>query len=418
MSSYTYDETVANEKISIRNGSFAIVGLNIVSSFAPLFLLRALHANAEEVALYNALPALMTIFATFLGAIWMNYVASKKWFCIYATTGARIFYGFIALSPFFFHFPLIAIVVILLIALMNVPQAFGNLAWQSLIGDLIPEERRANFFGKRNRIITLFGMLATLIPGLILERFPAQSIPPYQFFFFITVVTSIFEVYYLVRHIEHVEIRSLRKRTIHLRPQDFFSMFKNRLYMKFLVGSSIFNLGWQMAWPLFNLYQINISGATAIWMSLFTVASQLSQILTFSLWSRLSLRVGNAVTLAIACFGMAITPILTILSTGMIYLTLVNFLTGAFVGGTNLLLLNYLLEVSPQAQRTEYIAHYNILLGFIGFIAPQIGVSLLPLLHLDSTMVLSTVVRIIGGAYFLWVAKKWIFHQHTPSLEA
>ena len=417
MSSYTYDEIIANEKISIRNGSFAIVGLNIVSSFAPLFLLKALHANAEEVALYNALPALMTIFATYLGAIWMNYVASKKWFCIYATTGTRIFYGLIAMSPFFFHLPLVAAIVVLLIALMNIPQAFSNLSWQSLIGDLIPENRRASFFGKRNRVVTLFGMLATLIPGLILEHFPATSAPPYQFFFFFSVITSIFEVYYLVRHIEHTEL-PLQKRAFHLRPKDFVDMFQNRRYVKFLVGSVIFNFGWQMAWPLFNLYQINTAGATAFWMSAFTVASQISQILTFRFWSRFSLRFGNAITLAIVCFGMATTPVLTILSTGMVYLTILNFLTGAFVGGTNLLLLNYLLEVSPNEERTEYIAHYNIILGTVGFLAPQFGVLLLPLLHLDISMVLSTVIRAAGGAYFIWVAKKWIFHDRTPSLSA
>ncbi len=417
MSSYTYDEIAANEKISIRNGSYAIVGLNIVSSFAPLFLLRALHANAEEVALYNALPALMTIIATYFGAMWMNYVASKKWFCIYATTGARTFYALIAISPFLFHVPLIAAVVVLLIAFMNIPQAFSNLSWQSLIGDLIPEDRRAPFFGKRNRVVTLFGMLATLIPGLILERFPAQSIPPYQFFFFVTVITSFFEVYYLVRHIEHTEL-PLQKRAFHLRPKDFVGMFQNRRYVKFLMGSVIFNFGWQMAWPLFNLYQINTAGATAIWMSAFTVASQMSQILTFRFWSRFSLRFGNAITLAIVCFGMATTPILTILSTSMIYLTVLNFFTGAFVGGTNLLLLNYLLEVSPNEERTEYIAHYNIILGTVGFLAPQFGVLVLPLLHLELSMVLSTIIRVAGGAYFIWVAKKWIFRDRTPSLSA
>lgn len=408
MSSYTYDEIVKNERVSIINGSFAIVGVNIVSSFAPLFLLRALHASLQEVALYNSLPALMVIFATLIGAFWMNYVASKKWFCIHTTVAARIFYVLIALAPIFSPVPYAALAVVILIALMNVPQAFGNLSWQSLIGDLVPAERRADFFSKRNQVVTVYGMLVILIAGLLLELFPVTSAPPYQAFFIVSALASVFEIYYLVRHREHVRINTSRWRQGGLRPITFFRIFRRKNYVRFLVGSIIFNLGWQLAWPLFNIYQINDAGATALWLSVFNVVGQLSQILTFSLWGRLSQRFGNAVALALACFGVGITPVLTILSTNMLYLALVNFLTGSFVGGTNLLLLNYLLEVSPKSERTVYIAHYNVLLGVVGFAAPEIGIWLYSLFAMDATMIISTVGRMLGGVYFLWVFKRSI----------
>ncbi len=406
MSAYSDVEIQLNERMSITNGIFAIIGINVVSNFAPLFILSALHATAQDMALLNALPSLMAIVSMWVGAILVAKATSKKWFCIRATAVARIFYGLLAVTPFLIHGPALALVVVVLIALMNVPASFSALSWTSLVGDLIPAARRAAFFGRRNRIVTFVGMLATLIPGLILQRFPSTDIPPYAALFSVSMLFSILEVYYLVRHREHTDRRPDQTAPALYHPRLFLSYLKQPSYMRFLVGSIVFNLGWQMAWPLFNIYQIKYAGATALWISAFTVANQLSQVLTFHFWSRYSERFGNTMMLAVACAGMAISPVLTILSRSLYYLTTLNLVTGAFLGGIGLLLFNHLLEVAPESERTSYIAHYNIVMGVVGFIAPELGVLCLHWLHMDGGMIASAAVRLGGTAVFFWTARQ------------
>ncbi len=403
MTLYTEEEIRVNERLSIRNGNFATVGISIVSNFSALYVLSALHANSQEVALLNALPALMAIIATWIGAVWMSSLASKKNFCVRASVVARAFYFILAFIPFVIHGAILTLVVVLLIALMNFPQSFATLSWQSLIGDLIPEQRRARFFGLRNRLTTIVGMLSTLIPGIILQLFPVTSIPPYQAFFTIAFLASIFEIYYLILHTERQANRPKRRLAFVLTPGMFLAFFRKSVYRKFLIGALLFNLGWQMAWPLFNIYQIKDAGATAIWVSLFTVANQLSQILTFTLWGKISTRLGNSITFGIACFGMAVSPVLTVLSTNLVYLVVLNLLTGMFVGGVTMLQFNHLLQVTSKAQRTAYIAHFNILLGLVGFIAPEIGVLFLSFFHMDGAMGIASVVRAAGGFFFIFV---------------
>ena len=406
MSAYSDVEIQLNERVSITNGSFAIIGINIVSNFAPLFVLSALHATAQDMALLNALPSLMAIISMWVGAVLVAKTASKKWFCIRSTAVGRMFYGLLAVTPFVIHGPSLALVIVILIALMNVPASFSALSWTSLIGDLIPAERRAAFFGKRNRVVTFIGMLATLVPGLILQRFPAADIPPYAALFSVSMLFSVLEVYYLVRHREHTDRRPDQTAPALYHPRLFLSYLKRRPYMRFLLGSIVFNLGWQMAWPLFNIYQIQYAGATALWISAFTVANQLSQVLTFHFWSRFSERFGNTMMLAIACAGMALAPVLTILSRSLYYLTALNLVTGAFLGGIGLLLFNHLLEVAPESERTSYIAHYNIVIGLVGFVAPELGVLCLHWLRMDGGMIMSAAVRLGGTVVFFWTARQ------------
>ncbi len=398
------DDVQFNEHVSILNGSYANIGISIVSNFAPLFIIQVLHANSQDVALLNALPSLFTILATWLGALWLSHTMSKKWFCIRATAVARMFYGLLAITPFFIHGSLLPFVIVVLIAVMNIPQSFSGLSWTSLIGDLIPENRRALFFGKRNQTITIVGMLATVIPGLILQHFSPTYLPPYQWFFFLALIFSGLEVYYLILHREQMVVD--QNTSTGLRIKRRIGYLKHHPYRRFLIGSIIFNLGWQMAWPLFNIYQIQMAGATALWISAFTVAAQMTQIATFHLWGRWSERKGNTWTLALACFGMALTPIATILSKNLIYLTGVNLFSGIFVAGVQLLFFNHLLEVAPKGERTSYIAHYNMMIAVVGFIAPEFGVWLLHVLHMNLAMSISAFVRLASVALFFFVAKQ------------
>ncbi|MEX2103934.1 MAG: MFS transporter, partial [Bacilli bacterium] len=101
--------------------------------------------------------------------------------------------------------------------------------------------------------------------------------------------------------------------------------------------------------------------------------------------------------------GMATAPFLTVLSTNLLYLTAINLWTGLFVSGIVLLLFNQLLKVSPEDNRTTYLANYNVLLGIIGFLAPQFGVLLLEKLGMLHAMSISSGVRVLGGISFLIV---------------
>jgi MFS family permease len=413
-----------NERLSIWNGCFATVSMSIVNNFVAMYLLDALSATNEEMGLLNSLPSLVNLFAMLAAAILIGRTRSKKRFCTIATIISRSFYVWIALVPLL---PIhdAALWVVWLVALTRVPQSFGDLSWQALMGDLISAERRSAFFSERNRVLTIVGLLVTFGTGAILQQFDKHLQWPYQVAFIATVVFSFMEILLLWWHDDpaaqadnqvSVIVRGVRN----IRGKVLREMLRDPAFL--WVGGALlfFNFAWQMAWPLFNIYQIRTAHAPAFWLGLITVANQLGQILTFRWWGRMAERYGTGKMMAWAAVGMGIAPVLTIVSTNMVYLCIINLFTGIPVAGTVLLLFNYLLEVSPAEHRTTYIAYYNVALSVVGFVAPEVGIWLLNTFNMDVGMWVSSVLRVLGGLLFFYIAgrrvKKAVDCRHVASL--
>src|SRR6185437_5388000 len=104
-----------------------------------------------------------------------------------------------------------------------------------------------------------------------------------------------------------------------------------------------------------------------------------------------------------AAVGMSTTPFLTVLSTNLYYLTLVQTTSGFFLSGVVLLLFNLLLEQSPEASRTYCITTYNVLLSVVAFIAPQIGIWLLNMLGVETAMYINSGLRLLSAVLFFVV---------------
>jgi MFS family permease len=388
--------TKRNEKNSIINGVASTIVASMSNNYFALFAISVLGATNYQVGLISSLPQIVGMFAMIIGTAIMSRLQEKKTF-----TGFSILFTRLFLLGMFIVIYLPeeyrAWTFVLLIGLMNLPGSFAMLSWQSFIGDLIPDSRRSGFFSERNRILTIAGMFTTLLIGIGLQWFDKSEPLPYQVLFILAFLFGIVEVIYLNRHIES------KKQIIKDKKRFNFGWdaYKYKPFIYFLICGLFFNFAWQLAWPLFNIYNIKVAHMTGFWISIITVANQIGQIISFKWWGRMADKYSNAKMLAITAVGMATAPFLTILSTNLYYLTIVNFTSGLFVSGTVLLLFNQLLEVTKEENRGSFIAQYNILLAIIGFIAPQVGVYLLQLSSIDTAMNLAASLRLVSGAVFL-----------------
>lgn len=399
---YPLDIVEKNKKYSILNGSFSVAA-NSYGAFLSLYAINIMNANHQQVGLLNSLPAIVSLFTLIIGGYYFSGLKSKKRFVGYSIFSARFFLLLFAFIPFLPKNQ--AWVLVILVGLMAIPNSLTGLSWQSFIGDLIPERERGQFFSNRNRILTIVGLFFTGLIGLVLNMFDKSVAYPYQILFILSFVFGLMEAFYLFKHTE-INEPSESENSQYNFWKTLKGMAKEKPFIMFLSSSMLFNFGWQMAWPLFNIYQVEYVKATAFWFSVFTIANQLSQILTYRWWGRMADRYGNGKMLAIATAGMATAPFLTVQSTSLIYLTITNLFTGVFLAGTNLLLFNQLLGVSPEKSRSSYITQYSIFIGLIGFIAPQVGVWLLKELGMNTTMYISSAIRLSGGIAFYFVARK------------
>lgn len=407
--------TQINEKNSIINGVASTIVMSMSNNYFALFAIGVLGATNYQVGLISSLPQIVGMFAMVLGTVIMSNLQEKKMFTSYSIFFTRLFLVgmfFVVYLPAEYR----AWTFVVLIGLMNLPGSFAMLSWQSFIGDLVSDSRRSSFFSERNRVLTIAGMVTTLLIGIGLQWFDKTNSFPYQVLFILAFVFGIIEVLYLNKHIEPKR----EKIAIEKKFNFGWDAYKHKPFIYFLLCGLFFNFAWQLAWPLFSIYNIKYAHMTGFWISIITVANQVGQIISYKWWGRMADKHSNAKMLGVTAIGMATAPFLTMLSTNMLYLTFVNLTSGLFVSGTVLLLFNQLLEVTKEKNRGSFIAQYNILLAIVGFIAPQFGVYLLAQTSIETAMNLSSVLRAVSGGVFLlffYYMKKQHFSKSQVAMQ-
>ncbi|WP_090759614.1 MFS transporter [Bacillus sp. OK048] len=383
-----------NEKISIYHGMVSTIAINLAGNFYPIFAISILGATNYQVGLITSLPPLIALLMTIPAAILLNRLETQKITVAMAVVGARLLF-LLLIGVVYLSTPYQAWAFLIIIALMNVPATVSNIGWQTLISGMIRDDRRGAFFSDRNRLLTIAGMISTLVIGIIMKN-QTTNASAYQWLFFTAFLFGLGEVFFLMKHKEKTQASSSMKKS-----SMNWSIFQDHKYKWFLIAALCFNFTWQMTWGIFNIYNVRIVEATILWISIFSVANQLVQIFTFPLWKKWAEQKSNTLMLVWAALGMALVPFLTVLSTNLYYLTIINGLSGFFVSGVVLLLFNLLLEQSPTETRTYCITTYNVLLSFVAFIAPQIGILMLEGLGIQNSMELNSLMRIGSAFIFL-----------------
>ncbi|RDU38798.1 MFS transporter [Neobacillus piezotolerans] len=400
-----------DEKFSLYHGLASTISTTAVNGYIPLFAISVLGATDGQMGLITSLPSIVAMLALIPGAIWLNRSKSKKNFAVYTTFATRLMFMLILFVPFL-DSAYAPWVLVFLIAALNFPGALSGLSWQTLIGGLVPEERRGSFFSTRNQWTTVAAMIVTFLTGIFLQQFSKSDAFPYQILFVAGFLFALLEVFYLYKH-NDVKEAGIEKERQGAKRKFSWDVFRYKPFLAFVICAVLFNIGAQMAWSLFSIYHIREANATALWFSFFSVTNQVAQILSVKWWAKAADKHGNTLVLFIAAAGMATAPILTMLSTNLFYLTALNFWIGLFVSGTNLLLFNQLLKATPETNRSTYLANYQFILSIVGFIAPQFGVYLLSHFGMFSAMAIISVVRLLAGCSFLLVALK--FERKQPA---
>ncbi|MEH7305482.1 MFS transporter [Neobacillus drentensis] len=385
-----------NEKVSIYHGMVSTIAVNLASNFFPIFAISILGASNYQVGLINSLPPLIALLMTIPAAIMLNRIEKQKKTVAMSVLWARVLF-LPLVGVLFVNSSFQAWAFLIIVALMNVPGTISNIGWQTLISGMIKEERRGEFFSDRNRLLTIVGMITTLIIGIIMKNQTNNAVA-YQLLFVLAFLFGLLEVFFLMRHKETAQPKADKQEK---KSSMDWTIFKDNGYKWFLVTALCFNFSWQMAWGLFNIYHVKYAHATILWISIFSVANQLAQIFTFPLWKRWAERKSNTLMLVWVAVGMAAAPFMTVLSTNLVYLTIVQTTSGIFVSGTMLLLFNLLLEKSPKEKRTYCITTYNVLLSFIAFLSPQIGIWLLEVTGIHKSMDIVSILRFLSAVVFL-----------------
>lgn len=406
-----------NITINVYNGIALAVAINLVNPYYAKFAER-LGASDYQMAYLNSLPAFISLFALIPGAIFIDLFGNKLKSTTWIMLLHKLFFLIIALVPMIdgISKPWLFI---LLIAFMNLPGSIYTMGYQSSIGDIFSPSERGLAMGLRNRYSDIFRLLITFISGVLLSipKNDSEIILLYQLFFVVSFVIGLFEVYTFskftavgvnvladqsVVHTSNDKYKQGLKKILHAFKVSLTFSLTDKVFKQFLVASLIFHFGWQMGWPLFNIYTITKLGANEAWLSAISIAGGITAIMTATQWAKFADKRGNTLAAVIATFGMSVTPFLYVLSDSLFMLVLFNVLIGFSITGTVLILFNLLLEATPSQNRTTIIALYNTAIAVSATVAPIAGVWIMQQTSLDISLLITGALRFLGCfAFFL-----------------
>jgi len=369
------DTTSRNARFFTFEGAVGAIILNMANPFFAMFA-RRMGANDYEIGLISSLPALIGILALIPGSILVDKSGNKKKIVSFLILLFGIMYPLAALTPLLGNYKITIFIII--IALMNWPFSVFNISWQSFFSDVMAS-RFNSAFTKRTHVATIVGTTTALTAGLLLSYIPkndSERIIMYQLFFFLSFILAIVQSWLLRRVSAPPILKNTSDKTSNLSliKECLNNLVVHKEFRIFVILAFIFHVSWQMGWPLFFLYQVDVVGINEAWLSYVNVGVGFAGIITYSLWGKAIEKKGAQLILIAGTFGLAMNALTVILVNTRYMLLVQSTLTGLTFSAFTLAIFENLIEVVPQKNKTINIAMYTTLINISQFVSPLIGV--------------------------------------------
>jgi MFS family permease len=367
----TDDKVRFGLRISVIEGFFAQIHINLTGGLFLTGFALYLGANAFQIGLLAAIPALLTSFG-FLSGILVNRLKERRRPTVLTSGIARGLFFIPAILLLVNHRMGLGYFLIL-VGIVNGLLTIANNIWIGWMGDLVPKDVRGRYFGIRNTILGAIGMVVSFGGAKLLDYFKGleQTNLGFALIFGFAAVSSTTAAILLSRQPEiNISPKPLAWKEIVLAP------LADANFRKFLRFITFWYLTSGIASPfylVFMLKNLNLSYSTVAIYSIFAgVMSLVFQIL----WGRAIDKFRSKPVLTINFLCVAFLPLLWLFPTKnfLLPIWLDAAFTGVFWPGVNLALFNIVLSLSDKEEIKEnYFAVFTFVTGICGFISSILG---------------------------------------------
>ena len=233
------------------------------------------------------------------------------------------------------------------------------------MGDIIPEDTRGRFFGRRSGIVGVVGMVANLLAGWFLDYVGAPF--NFQAVLAVSVLFAILSALLLLWHYDP----SIPKEGIDLY-QVILLPWQEANFRVFLCFAAILFFGIFLSAALITVYFLEDLHLSFSQLALWSVIAAVTNLVSAELWGRLADRIGNKTVviygLLIMGLGFPVCWILADLS-HIAFFWISAVIDAVAWGAAGPAIFNLSLSSAPKGNRASYIAMYSLVSGLAGFLA-------------------------------------------------
>ncbi|GAB1482324.1 MFS transporter [Treponema sp.] len=376
------------------DGLFASLSDNLAINFFEIFLV-ALGGGSREIGAMASIANLFGFLSLAPGVLAVRLLGKRKPVVLFFGGGiGRLMYLAIALIPFFFPEPYLAVPAMIAFNGIRIFMGnFSNPAWTSMTADLVSEKSRGSYFASRNTLIAIFGSIASLGAGwIVIAGNKVVALPQFGFvlLFALTFIIGMVSTYFFSKVPDLGEAISPHRRPFNDLIRGFLGY---PAFLFFLLFTFIWNFALQISGPFFNVYLMRELGASPAMVGLAATSGNLAQAIALPFWGRRVDKRGELNVLLITGFLIPLLPLSWVFATEAWHPFLINTAGGFLWAGFNLANFNFLLRMIPPSDRQEGAAAYQALILLSTVLGPLVGAELAIRLSYKATFIASSLFR-------------------------
>lgn len=364
------------------------LALPALNRFLSIYAIR-LGADANELSLMTALPAVLLLMAASVGSWWMNRFQSSRSALVWPALGYRLSFLLPALTPFMptdFQIPWL----ILSLTLPALPQGIASVAFLVIMRESVTDQQMPSLLSRRSLALNVTVGVSGLMLGLWLEKvsFPFN----YQAMFvlaFILVLASFWHV---------MQLRVLPVPAPQTTSQSSANPWRSASFLRVAVVDGLMHLSFFSISALVPLHLVDNLRAGEGFLSIFALAELSAGAVAALFASRLVHIVGNRMLVGYAILGTSASALIIALAPNLnvtLFAAALNGLSWTLAG---IGLFSYFSEITPIEHRTRYTAAFTQIIFVSQFFGPMIGGSLSGWgVNLVNVIVIGAVLRLLAG---------------------
>ncbi len=344
-----------------------------------VFFKNYLHASALTLGILVSLVSFSSVFSL-LAVLMFTRPRRRKPIWMTAHLAARsIGFVFAAVSLLEMRRGDKALAVKIILFAMPVAWALMNASasgWWAWMADLIPEGRRAMFFGRRSAIIFAVNISYIFLVTVFLDEAATPSLA-YAMVFALSGVFGVSDILLYLAIPDPARLPGARDEGARLSMQAFLEPLRSRQFVRFSLAVGLSMLAINVLAPFIPPYITDPAtvGAPYTWLGITTVISQLTWVGSVRTWGALMDRFGRKPVVALcSLFPLAWFLYLAVGPRSyVVLLPLISLLGGVLAPGFYEGINQLMLSLTPNENRTTFVAWYLAIIGVIGAGGSLIG---------------------------------------------
>ncbi len=360
------------------SGALGMVFSVGISSPATTDFFRAVGASEFHFGLIGGIPMTMLLMQ-FVGAAVLNRVCHRKGIYVATTVASRLLYLCLAFVPLVLRDIAPAAVmplVIILLAVIAGSSQFASPFVYSWLADLIPKRVTNRVWGRRSSVSFVAWTLAYLSVTFVLYALKWPPTKTFPLLVTVAVTAGLADILLLSKLPEPPNVIDRNSNLW----RDLVEPARHPSFGRFIVFACFWNFALQFGSGFLFLYCLKELHMPPFMVMLCWSLQGLGTALTSSMWGRLTDRYGHRPVLKVC---VAYKPVLFL---GFLFITPENVVwllpllllpDGMVNGGYTLAIQGYMLTMSPQRNRSMFIAAQTGLAGICGGLSMMVAGALL-----------------------------------------